>query len=328
MVFKMVTRNEKAAGRIAGNAMAHAQMIADEQLAKWQERLPEGQTDVGIGQLQRFHAEELRQLRAELRATERAHLDQQKEIALARARRDEIVPRLREELYAYRNLFEETYGETGRAKVFPGKKTNVPVDATPLRRVATTVVERLESPELELPEPIRQGVALSRPVIARAISRPLAELDAAMNALDTLLAAASATLEAKTKTLAAVKDKSKRLARFLEGVYGLGGHDVLAARVRPSSHQKKEQAEGSGVESGEPESAADQPATAQPATPPPADAQPAPAPAVADTAQKVPAALGAVGAFASQAGADGPGDRSSATRSAPVVRRSRSGPLR
>lgn len=56
---------------------------------------------------------------------------------------------------------------------------------------------------------------------------------------ENLLPLASKSLEEKRRAHAAVDKKSGQLARFLEGLYELEGHDVLSAKVRPSSHQQK-----------------------------------------------------------------------------------------
>ncbi len=247
MAFKMVTDSEKAAGRIAGTALAHAEMIAGEQTAKWRHRLPAGQTVIDVEQLQRFHAEELLRLRQELRDKEAAHLDRLEEIREARERRDAVVPRLRGRLYAMRDLFQGVYGPRGPRALFAGKPT-VPADATPLRRVGRMVAEKLLDEDLELPEAILEGTELTHRTLAGQISEPLAELETAMKELEDLLPLASASLEAKKKAHAAADEKSAVLARFLEGLYGLEGHDVLAAKVRPSSHGSKKEKAGAAVE--------------------------------------------------------------------------------
>ncbi len=263
MAFKMVTDSEKAAGRIAGTALAHAEMIAGEQTAKWRDRLP-----VDVEQLQRFHAEELLRLRQELRDKEAAHLDRLEEIRQARERRDAVVPRLRSRLYAMRDLFQGVYGPKGPRALFTGKPT-VPADATPLRRVGRMVVEKLLDEDLELPEAILKGSELTHRTLAGEISEPLAELEAAMTELEDLLPLASATLEAKKKAHAAVDEKSAVFARFLEGLYGLEGHDVLAAKVRPSSRGSKKESAGAvaggraGVENARETAEAAPPATVE-----------------------------------------------------------------
>ena len=139
MTFKMVTESEKAAGRIAGTALAHAELIAGEQTARWSDRLPDGQEVVDAAQIQRFHAEELLRLREVLRRKEAAHLDRLEDIRQARERRDAVAPALRQVLYAIRDLFKGVYGEEGPRALFLGKPV-VPVDATPLRRVGRLVM--------------------------------------------------------------------------------------------------------------------------------------------------------------------------------------------
>lgn len=162
MAFKMVTDSEKAAGRVAGTALAHAGMIAGEPTARWRDRLPEGQEVVDLEQLQRFHGEELHQLRRELIEKEAAHLDRLAEIRETRERRDVAARSVRQRLFKIRDLFEVVHGKRGSRPLFLGEPV-IPVDATPLRRVARTVVDSLTDPDLDLPSVTLQGVELSRP---------------------------------------------------------------------------------------------------------------------------------------------------------------------
>ncbi len=250
MAFKMVTDSEKAAGRIAGTALAFAESIAGEQSAKWRDRLGDGQAVVNVEQHQRFHAEELLRLRKDLRHKEAAHLDRLKKINEAREWRDGAIPRMRQVLYAVRDVFQGIYGEKGRRALF-SEKPDVPADATPLRRVAHRIAGKLRDENLELPEPILRVPGLSRADLAEDVEKPLKVLSAAMQELEDMLPLANQTLEAKHEAHAAVDQKSARLARYLEGLYELEGHDVLAAKVRPSSHRsKKESADAAASEDG------------------------------------------------------------------------------
>ncbi len=284
MAFKMVTDSEKSAGRVAGTALAFAEQIAGEQTAKWRDLLPQGQTVVDVEQLQRFHAQELLRLREDMRAKERAHLNQLDEIREARQRRDAAVPEVRRRLYAMRDLFQGVYGEKGPRALFLGKPT-VPADATPLRRVGRLVVDKLLDRDLKLPKATLKGTELTRKTLAGEISDPLAELEAAMKELEEMLPLASQTLAEKREAHAAVDEKSAAFARFLEGLYGLEGHDLLAAKVRPSSHRsKKDSADAATSQQPDVQDAAPPPAAPPPAAPPPA------APPAAKTAESSPPA--------------------------------------
>ena len=246
MAFKMVTESEKAAGRIASTALAFAESIAEEQAAKWRHRSGDEQPVLDVEAHQRCHAEELLRLREELLEAERAHLDRLQEIAEARARRNAAVPRLRAVLYAVRDVFQGIYGDKGPAALFLERKPKVPVDVTPLRRVGRRVVAKLRDESLELPPPILRLRGLSRRELAEDVEQPLEALEAAMQELEELLPLANETLERKQRAHAAVDRKSARLARYLEALYELEGHAELAARVRQSSHRKKE-AESAGA---------------------------------------------------------------------------------
>ena len=51
MTYKMVTDSERAVVRIAGTALAHAQLITRQQTEKWRHLMPEGQEVVDIEHL-------------------------------------------------------------------------------------------------------------------------------------------------------------------------------------------------------------------------------------------------------------------------------------
>ena len=116
-----------------------------------------------------------------------------------------------------------------------------------------------------------------------------------MRELEETLPGTSQTLAAKQRAHAAVDKKSAQLARFLEALYELEGHDVLAGRVRQSSHESTPESAGrSESEPGESEDdggpdvvvAVPRPAPASPAAPAPAVAPQAATQAVAQTAQR------------------------------------------
>ena len=64
--YKMITLSEKEVGRIAGNAGAHADTIAQDLTARWRETLPKSQKVINIHQLQLCVRDDLRRLRAEI----------------------------------------------------------------------------------------------------------------------------------------------------------------------------------------------------------------------------------------------------------------------
>ncbi len=113
------------------------------------------------------------------------------------------------------------------------------MDATPLRRVGRLVAAKLEDPELELPvATLKKGTRLTMSELAGEIKEPLEAMERAMQELEDLLPLAARSLEEKRQAHVAVDEKSAKLARFLEGLYELEGHDVLAAKVRPSHHRR------------------------------------------------------------------------------------------
>ncbi len=239
MAFKLITLSEKEVGRIAGNAGAHADLIADDLTLKWREQLPADQEVIDIRQVQMCVRHDLHQKRAEIAEIERNHLGRLETESLSRDVRDETIPQLRGQLVGIQNLFEGNFGAGTSIKVFGPMVTTIPRDPFPLRRVANTAHDRLIDPVFTLPSSQLTGVEIVPPDLARGFEPPLAELDRVLVELEDTLPITNASLERKIKALAKLRAEAGIAARFLVALYHLAGHDEIARRVRPSSHRSR-----------------------------------------------------------------------------------------
>ncbi len=229
MAFKMVTDSEKAAGRIAGMAKAHAEQMTAQQMERWRGSLPDDAEDVGIGQIQLFYAAKLRRRCRALARAEKAHIRQLTAIKLLRQQRDGAAAQVRLKAHRVEKVLQGRHGDVF-AEVTLEKAAEV-TDPMTLRRVAVLAAKNLVDPRRQVPEPLVSGTELDFSDLAWEIAEPAGRLSAHLDDLEDQLPLLSATLERKIRTLDAVKDLTRRLARFLAGLYGLEGHDELQAKV-------------------------------------------------------------------------------------------------
>jgi len=236
MPFKMITVGEKELGRLAGNAGTHALLMAQELTERWSDKLPEGQEFIDLMQLQLCVRDDLRNIQREITEIEKRHLEELEVDRETRAVRNATRPQLREKLIRIQRLLDGAFGAGSSAKVFGEDFLVMPIDPFPLRRVGHIVLERLLDPAMALPPVQLEGVTISPQELAGSIEQPLRQLDEVLVNLEERLPASSASLEAKERTLEKLQRQSGIAARFLEALYHLAGHDVIARRVRLSSH--------------------------------------------------------------------------------------------
>ena len=239
MTFKMITLSEKEVGRIAGNALAHSEMMANDLTERWRDQLPEDQKVVDIYQVQLCVRHDLHQMRAKIAEIEKRHLGLLETETLSRETRKVTIPQLRGKLVGIRDLFEGSFGVGSSAKVFGPRVTTIPLDPFPLRRLAHIAHDRLMDPTLVLPPAQLAGVEIQPQALAKDFEAPLAELDTVLVELEDTLPISNASLEEKIRTLAELRSQAGIAARFLEALYHLAGHPEIARRVRPSSHRSR-----------------------------------------------------------------------------------------
>ena len=239
MAFKMVTQSEKDAGRIAGNAGAHADLIATDLTARWRSQIPEDQKYVDIHQAQLCVRHDLHKWRKEIAEIEDRHLGRLETEILSRAERDGTIPQLRGQLVGIQSLFEGNFGAGTSTKVFGPQITSIPLDPFPLRRVGYRAFRRLTRPDFVLPPSQLGGVEVVPLDLAKSFEDPLTRLDLVLVELEDTLPISNRTLEEKIRTLAGLRQAVGVAARFLEALYHLAGHEEIAQRVRLSSHRSR-----------------------------------------------------------------------------------------
>ncbi len=239
MPFKMITLGEKEVGRIAGNALAHAETMASDLTLRWRDQLPAEQEVIDIYQVQMCVRQDLHRMREEIAQIERKHLGLLETESLSRETRDVTIPQLRGKLVGIQNLFDGNFGAGTSTKVFGPLVTTIPHDPFPLRRVANYAHEQLVDPLFGLPPSQLAGVEIQPLDLAKSFEPPLTELDRVLVELEDTLPISNASLERKIQALAELRRQVGIAARFLESLYYLAGHPEVASRVRLSSHRSR-----------------------------------------------------------------------------------------
>lgn len=252
MEFKMITLSEKEVGRIAGNAGAHAELIATDLTARWRSQIGEDQKYVDIYQVQICVRHDLHRLRKEIAEIEDRHLLRLENLGLSREVRDETIPQLRGQLIGIQNLFEGSFGAGTSTKVFGPRPTTIPLDPFPLRRAGNRAYRRLTHPDFVLPSAQLGGVSVVPLDLAKSFQVPLTRLDQVLMELEDTLPTSNRTLEEKIRTLADLRREAGIAGRFLTALYFLAKHEELASRVRQSNHRSRVTGDPPGDGTGQP----------------------------------------------------------------------------
>ena len=250
--YKLITLSEKEILRIAGNAGAHADLMARDLTERWRDQLPKGQKTVNLKQAQTCVRHDLHELRRQIVEIEREHLKELAADVSSRLERDENRPLLRERLIGIQGLFESSFGGGSSDKVFGPGVLVIPIDPLPLRRLGFIAYENLTSSDLVLGEPRIPGVRIEPRKLAQGFKGPLDRLDRVLVELGDTLPASNRSLEKKMRKLEELQTQVGIAARFLEALYHLAGHDVIAERVRLSSRRARRLSAAAGEDEREP----------------------------------------------------------------------------
>lgn len=230
MASKRVT-DRQAAGREVLAAVAVHGAEATARLAA-----EVGGAAAGVGAAQAQLARRLEGLLAALVAADERHLDAAARLAGARRRRDEAARRLGRLLVAVRRLAAGIYGEGADGLL--GWRGRVAQRPRPMLGQARRAVARLLDPAAARPARRFARVSVAEGEWVERLEPAIAELSAALDAVETARRRAESTLLAKVAALAAYDLAFARLVRWVEALFGLAGLPDLAVRVRPGRRRR------------------------------------------------------------------------------------------
>ncbi len=236
MPHRMVTQLETDCDNLSAAAGKHNPLISEALTEMWRSNLPKGQKMINLFQLQACLADDLINHRDRLVGVDDALASGLTANRAQESARDSGVEALREKLFQARSTFEGVFGAGSSFKIFEEAPV-IPSRPRELRRVAQRVVRNLTTPELKLPPTRQEGVTIDPVKLAQGIQRPLDKMVKALKSLAEKRRDVDQSLQQKGGSMSDLRSMVGRTARFLEALYDLAGYDILAARVRPSSHR-------------------------------------------------------------------------------------------
>lgn len=247
MPSKQVTDREKSARAVAAAANTHAATVAAsvEELLRQHLQKSEKMPDVGL--LLVLVGRSIEAAFATLKAADKAHENELSDDAAPRERRDAAAESVRGTMVDLRAAIESAYGVDGLRAL--GIDAAVPEDPSVLAAVAERASTGIDKAQAKLPPPRRRGVKVDLAPFAEDLGTALPKLNKALSEVAREEREAEATLANKWTAMEKNDRTFARAASFLSAAAALGGHDEIAARVRPSGRRPGQTAapnEGTG----------------------------------------------------------------------------------
>ncbi len=246
MPYRQVIRAKKLGGKMASHARQHAQLVATSATALfpgWLHRqpgdrggglLPEQQF-LDLYQFQMAVSEELDRLHAELIVIDNRHAHQLQVARQLREQRSDRDGRVRAAMLTLKQTAEGSFGPGASRIIFEEDPPRLPSDPAALHQMAERAYDILTDPEFAL-DSGQPGVVINPAVLADGFAEPLKDLGASLTALHDAESAIAQTQTLKDLHLEELETFNGHVARFYEALYVLAGHELLASRLRRSSH--------------------------------------------------------------------------------------------
>ena len=235
MPYRQVIRAKKLGGQIAGHARQHAQRVATSATALFPDLLRPGQQYLDLHQFQVAVGQQLEKLHGELIEIDNRHAHQLEVARQLREERGDLDGQVRTAMLKLKRTAEGSFGAGASRIIFEEDPPRLPNDSTALHQVAERAFEILTDPEFPL-DSDQPGVVVNPAVVAEGFAGPLERLGTALTALHDAESAIRGTQSQKDRQLEKLETFNGNVARFYETLYVLAGEDLLASRLRRSSH--------------------------------------------------------------------------------------------
>ncbi len=234
MPHRQVIQAGKLGARFAAHSRRHARRVATSATEPYRDYLQPGQEFLDLYHYQIALGERLEFLEEVLIDIDDRHLGELESDRLARVQRETLIHQLRDVLLKLKATLDSNVGPGKSREIFQ-EDPRLPREAKGLRQMAQRVFNTLSDPDFRL-ESSQPGVLIHPQMVADSFAAPLRELGATLKRLNDSESETSHTQSKKDKALKKLLQYDGQVARFFEAFYDLAGHDLLANRLRRSSH--------------------------------------------------------------------------------------------
>ncbi len=239
MPYKQVIRAKKLGGQFAGHSRQHARRVATSATEPFRDRLSPDREFLDLYEYQIALGDELELRHTRLIAIVDRHDRQLERDRQLREQRDGWMADLREDLLQLKDTFDGHYGRGSARAVFQEDPPRIPDEAEAVHQLGKRVFDTLIDPGFDL-EPTQQGVVVNPKLLARSFEEPLTGLGATLRVLHDSESVTRHTQSLKDTALERAEEFDGKVARFYEAFYDLAGHELLANRLRRSSHARRQ----------------------------------------------------------------------------------------
>ncbi len=236
---RKIIRQKKLARKVESSLYNHKDRVVAGLVSFFTPYLVEGETLPDFDILLELQARVISRHRLELQDKDRAHLKEVDNDKILRRVRDGAGGRLFKKMGEIVRTIDGAY-IAGRCQELLGFGAGLANEPEQVAEGAEKAIERIDAPGFAFPETDLDGVDLGVEDIRKQLAEPYTDLGTAIAALDAEKDKFDATVTAKQAAARDLNSAYVRHSRLSEELYRISGHDELANRLRPVSHQSKD----------------------------------------------------------------------------------------
>ena len=236
MPYQQVIQAGQLGARFAAHARRHARRVATSATEPFLDQRDPGREFLDLYQYQIALGGKLEELEAELVGADYRHAGELELDRQVRLQREQWVSEVRESLLKLKAILDSSVGERTSWETFKGDP-RLPRGARALRHLGQRVYDTMTDPGFTL-ESSQPGVLVNARMVADSVGAPLGQLGATLKLLDESESETQHTQSEKDVALAKLLKFDGQVARFFEALYDIAGHELLAGRLRRSSHAR------------------------------------------------------------------------------------------
>ena len=237
MATKMVTDKSAEASFLGATASTFLREVSPPLAGSLSPLLAEGEILPDIPLLANLVVRFVESRLDRLIAADKANIDARANLLEPRLERDQASGLTSANLFGIRDICRGLYGRKLTARIIPDDR-RIPQRPQALLHEAEHVLERLQDPDLALPERKLFGVTVDAGELVKNFEPSVAELRSALDEVDEKNREAQITQAAKDKAMAEFNAGFSAAIRLLESLAEIAGVPELADKVRPTRRRR------------------------------------------------------------------------------------------